>query len=144
MKFAHITGTRTQSQRRRAFTLVELMLVLAILALLAGIVLPKLTGTKARANKDAAKTQLSAFKTALDMFEADNSKYPKNLNDLVVKPRDAGADWHQYLEKIPLDPWEHPYVYVFPGRHNPNSFDLSSAGLDGTPGNEDDINNWDK
>jgi general secretion pathway protein G len=144
MKFAHTIGTRRQSQRRHAFTLVELMLVLAILALLAGIVLPKLTGTKARANKDAAKTQLSSFKTALDMFEADNGHYPKSLNDLMVKPRDVGSDWHQYLEKIPNDPWEKPYVYVFPGRHNPNSYDLSSGGPDMQVGNEDDISNWDK
>jgi general secretion pathway protein G len=143
MKFAQSIGPRMQAHRRRAFTLVELMLVLAILALLAGIVLPKLTGTKARANKDAAKTQISSFKTALDMFEADNGHYPKSLNDLMVKPRDVGSDWHQYLEKIPVDPWEHPYIYVFPGRHNQTSYDLSSAGPDGQAGNEDDISNWD-
>jgi general secretion pathway protein G len=133
--------------RRRAFTLVELLLVLAILALLAGLVLPKLAGTGERAKVKAAVAQLDAFKTALNLFEVENGHYPKGKNglmDLMVKPRDATTDWHKYLDtdKLPLDPWQHEYVYVFPGRHNPDSYDLSSAGPDGQLGNEDDINNW--
>lgn len=131
-------------QQRRAFTLVELLLVLAILALLAGIALPKLTGSKERANVSATKTQLDAFKTALDMFEVDSGHYPRGkngLNDLVAQPRDA-QNWHQYLDNVPLDPWGHPYIYECPGRHRPTSYDLSSMGPDGRAGTDDDINNW--
>ena len=133
--------------RRRAFTLVELLLVLSILALLAGLVLPKLVGTRLTAEKKTVIAQIGAFKTALDMFEVDNGTYPKGRNglqDLITKPRYASADWHPYLDKIPLDPWGNAYIYEFPGRHNKDSYDLSSPGPDGVPGNDDDICNWDK
>ncbi len=142
----HDTRGGMNRGRQHAFTLVELLLVLSILALLAGLVLPKLVGTRVTAQKKATITQIGAFKDALNMFEVDNGHYPKGkngLNDLVVKPRDASSDWHQYLDKIPLDPWEHPYIYECPGRHNPTTFDLSSAGPDGQAGNDDDIGNWD-
>lgn len=140
--------TRNGNNRRsHAFTLVELLLVLSILALLAGLVLPKLVGTKEKANIKATIAQIGAFKTALDLFEVDNGKYPpgrNGLNDLIVKPRYASTDWHQYMDKIPLDPWGNPYIYDCPGRHNPTSFDISSAGPDGQAGNDDDICNWER
>jgi general secretion pathway protein G len=131
----------------RAFTLVELLLVLSILALLAGIVLPKFVGQGEKAKVKAAITQLDNFKTALNVFEVENGHYPKGkngLNDLMVKPRDATSEWHKYLDAdaLPLDPWQHPYVYECPGRHNTDSYDLSSAGPDGQLGNADDVNNW--
>jgi general secretion pathway protein G len=116
------------------------------LAILAGLVLPKVTGTGTRARVQATQTQLKAFAQALDMFEVDNGYYPKGangLNDLVVQPRNA-SNWHQYMDKIPLDPWGHPYTYSCPGKHRANSYDISSAGPDGQTGNEDDITNWDK
>jgi general secretion pathway protein G len=143
----HDTEKRMNLSRRRGFTLVELLLVLAILALLAGLVLPKLAGTGERAKVKAAIAQEDAFKTALNLFEVENGKYPpgKNgLSDLMVKPRYATSEWHKYLDTdaLPLDPWQHPYVYECPGRHNTDSYDLSSAGPDGQLGNEDDINNW--
>jgi general secretion pathway protein G len=131
----------TQRSRASAFTLIELLLVLAILAILAAIVVPKFTGVTAGANKKAAIAQLSTFATALDMFEVDNGHYPKNLNDLMVQPRDA-KNWRQYMDSIPLDPWQHPYVYVFPGKHRPNSYDLSSMGPDGESGGNNVIANW--
>jgi general secretion pathway protein G len=147
MKIQFSTRTRLIRRSNHGFTLVELLLVLSILALLAGLVLPKLTGTKATADKKATVAQIAGFKNALELFEVDNSKYPpgkSGLNDLMVKPRYASQDWHQYMEKIPLDPWGNPYIYECPGRHNPNSFDLSSAGPDGKANTDDDITNWDK
>jgi general secretion pathway protein G len=133
-----------QPQRRRAFTLVEMLLVVTILGILAAIVLPRVVGTGDRARVQAAKTQISAFKTSLDMFEVDNGHYPRGkngLDDLVKQPKDAN-NWHQYMETIPLDPWQNKYLYEFPGRHNPNGYDLSSVGPDGKVGSEDDITNW--
>jgi general secretion pathway protein G len=149
MKITPKNDTREGMNRRRqgAFTLVELLLVLSILALLAGLVLPKLVGSRKTAEIKTTITQMGAFKEALEMFEVDNGGFPRGkngLNDLVVKPRDAGKDWHQYLDKIPDDPWGTPYLYEFPGRHNPNGYDLSSAGPDKQFGTDDDINNWDK
>ena len=134
-------GVRAKHQ---AFTLVEMLLVVTILGILAAIVLPKVMGTGDRARIQATKTQLGAFKTALDMFEVDNGHYPRGkngLDDLVRQPKDA-SNWHQYMDKIPLDPWNNKYLYEFPGRHNPNGFDLMSAGPDGRAGTEDDIVNW--
>jgi general secretion pathway protein G len=145
MKCEIMMKRQIKRQRRSAFTLVELLLVLAILALLAGIVLPKLTGSKEKANIAAAKTQMNAFATALDMFEVDNGHYPRGKNglrDLVNKPRDAGADWHQYLDSIPKDPWGNDYIYECPGKHRPTSYDLSSTGPLGKAGGDDNIVNW--
>jgi general secretion pathway protein G len=133
-----------RTARSRAFTLVEMLLVLTILAILAGIVLPKMIGRGEEAKKKATIAQLAAFAQALDLFEVDNGDYPSGrngLNDLKEQPRDA-RNWHQYLDSIPLDQWGHPYIYVKPGKHRPTSYDLSSIGPDGREGTEDDITNW--
>jgi general secretion pathway protein G len=129
---------------RGAFTLVEMLLVVTILAILAAIVLPKVTGKSQQAKIGAAKAQISAFKTALDMFEVDNGHYPKGkngLDDLVRQPKDA-SNWHQYLDTIPLDPWGNKYVYESPGKNLPSSYDIMSMGPDGKVGGDDDITNW--
>ncbi len=144
MKSLISTHYTKKRQRQQGFTLVELLLVLTILAILAGIVLPKMTGQGEKAKKNATIAQISSFATALDIFEVEQGHYPKGkngLNDLVVQPRDA-QNWHQYLENIPKDPWGNAYVYECPGKHRPNSYDLSSAGPDGKLGNEDDVFNW--
>ena len=127
------------------FTLVELLLVLVILATLAAIVLPRFTGTSQRARTTAAVTQISTFKTALNAYEVDMGNYPRSLNDLLVRPQNAGQNWHgPYLDSdtIPKDPWGNDYIYTFPGKHNPSSFDIMSAGPDGQVGTSDDICNW--
>ena len=136
-------------QSQRGFTLVELMLVLVILAILAGIVLPKFSGVSERGRVTAAQTQISTFKTALDAFEVDMGHYPSGHNgllDLIVRPRE-GVNWHgPYMQSdaLPKDPWGNDYVYECPGRHNPSFYDLSSPGADGRLGTEDDVCNWTK
>jgi general secretion pathway protein G len=102
------------------------------------MVLPKF-GSGSNSKVTAAHIEMSNFATALDMFQVDNGHYPNTLSELVVQPRDA-LNWRQYSESIPLDPWQHQYAYVFPGKHK--IYDLSSMGPDGKLGTADDINNW--
>ena len=138
-----------QNQRRRVqrgFTLIELLLVLVILGILAAIVVPKFSGRTEQARQTAAQSQIATFGTALDAFEVDNGFYPKGkngLSDLVQAPRDLQNWKGPYLKgQITLDPWQHPYVYECPGKHNPTSYDVASMGPDGRLGNEDDVTNW--
>jgi len=133
-------------QVSRGFTLVEMLLVLVILATLAAIVYPKISGRTEQAKNTAAQTQIANIEQALDQFEVDNGYYPKSgsLNALLEAPGDA-SNWRgPYLKKaVPADPWGNQYVYEYPGKHNQNGPDLSSAGPDGRMGTGDDINNWD-
>lgn len=101
---------------------------------------------KARHRK--ADIQIYGLSVAFDNFKADNGYYPAGTNglrDLIEKPAGANS-WHPYYiclnNTIPLDPWGHPYLYEYPGKHRTNSYDLSSAGPDGKFGTEDDIANW--
>jgi len=132
-------------RRQGAFTLVEMLLVLVILGVLAAIVYPKVAGRGEQARITATKSQIAAFKTALNLFEVDNGYYPKGRNgllDLVQKPRDA-VNWKgPYIENLPKDPWQNEFVYEFPGKHNPGSYDIMSLGPDGRAGTDDDIGNW--
>ena len=133
--------------RRAAFTLVEMLLVLVILATLAAIVIPKMAGRSQQAKVTAAMTQINSIEMALDQFEVDNGYYPKtgNLNDLLNQPAGASGWKGPYLKKgVPLDPWQNQYSYEYPGKHNNNGYDLMSAGPDGRPGTDDDLTNWDK
>lgn len=141
---SHSTSVRPS---RSAFTLIELLLVIAILAVLAAIVVPKFSGRTEQAREAAAKTQIASFGSALDAFEVDNGFYPRGksgLNDLIQAPRDAQSWKGPYLKmnEIPLDPWQKPYLYQAPGKHNPTSYDLSSMGPDGRENTEDDVTNW--
>jgi general secretion pathway protein G len=139
--------TDRRHPRGSGFTLVEMLLVLVILATLAAIVYPKLAGRSEQARVTAAQTQISSFSTALDAFEVDNGYYPKGksgLLDLVQQPRDA-QNWRGPYMKgsaIPNDPWGQPYIYEYPGKNNPGSYDLMSMGPDGRTGGDDDITNW--
>jgi len=135
------------SQSRSGFTLIELLLVLVILASLAGIVLPKLTGRSEQAKITTARTQISQFEVALDAFEIDVGRYPttvEGLRALVEKPTSEADGWQQpYLRRgIPRDPWGNDYVYRFPGQYNQDGFDLSSYGPNRKLGGDDDIMNW--
>ncbi|MFW6256058.1 MAG: type II secretion system major pseudopilin GspG, partial [Candidatus Sumerlaeota bacterium] len=112
----------TNRKKQKAFSLIELLLVMVILATLAAIVVPKFTGRSKEAKITAAKAQIGNFETALDAFEVDNGFYPEGdtgLQALVEEPSDA-KNWHgPYLKKgIPNDPWGNPYNYEYPGKNN--------------------------
>jgi general secretion pathway protein G len=138
-------------RRRRAqggFTLIELLLVVVIIGILAAIVVPKLTGRSEDARISAAKSTLNNMRTALSMYEVDNGKYPttdQGLQALLSKPGGAPEpkNWKgpylQNLSEIPQDPWGNPFAYLCPGAKNASGFDLFSAGPDGQPGTEDDV-----
>jgi general secretion pathway protein G len=128
-----------------AFTLVEIMLVVAIIGILAALVIPKIAGKSEQARETAAHADVTGgLKSALDQYDVDMGFYPSSLQDLLAPPHNA-KNWHgPYLDPavIPQDPWGNPYLYSYPGKHNPSGFDLWSAGPDGKSGDADDIGNW--
>jgi len=130
---------------RSAFTLIELLLVLVILGILAGIVVRHYGGTTERARVSAANADIHQFENALDAFEVDAGRYPSSdegLNALLVQPANVQS-WHgPYVKQVNLDPWKNPYIYRFPGTNNRNGYDLLSMGPDGREGGGDDIDNW--
>jgi general secretion pathway protein G len=148
MKLINTKKNRTNRMRRRAFTLVEMLLVVVIIGILAAIVVPHIAGRAEQAKETAAKADIATFSTALGIYDVDNGGYPKGRNGLqaLVQKPSGTQNWHgPYLENkttVPLDPWGNPYVYECPGKHNPNGFDLMSMGLDGRIGGDDDICNW--
>ena len=144
MKIQFRTPKSEHRTRRNAFTLVEMLLVITIIGILAALVVPKMVGRSEQAREAAAHADISSIKTALDAFEVDNGYYPKSLGDLLQQPGNA-KNWHgPYLDNVPQDPWGNPYVYTYPGRHNPSGYDLFSVGPDGKAGTDDDIGNWTK
>jgi general secretion pathway protein G len=137
--------TRRKARARSGFTLVEMLLVVTIIGILAALVVPKLAGSSERARKTTALADINGgIKTALGQYEVDNGFYPKSLQDLIVQPGNA-KNWHgPYFDppKLPLDPWGNPYIYYYPGKHNPSGYDLLSMGPDGKENTDDDLGNW--
>ena len=135
---------------RRGFTLLEIMIVVVLISLLAGMVGVRLTGTAGNAKKEIARAMVRGTLTqALEHFYLASGFYPtteQGLEALVEKP--AGApeptDYPDegYLKEIELDPWRMPYQYVCPGVHDKNGYDLWSMGPDRRSGTPDDIGNW--
>jgi general secretion pathway protein G len=121
--------------------------VLAILATLAAIVLPKFSGRTEQAKYTATVSQIAVFAIGLDAFEIDNSYYPSSADGLqaLVENSNDSEEWRgSYLQKgIPLDQWGGEYIYEYPGNRNQDGYDLMSMGPDGREGGDDDVTNWD-
>ncbi len=140
-------------RENRGFTLIEIMVVLVILGILAGLIVPRIMGRPDEARRMKAKIQIQSLETALQLYKLDTGNYPATEQGLqaLVEPPAAGElarSWREggYLEKgqVPKDPWGYDYVYLSPGTHG--DFDLLSYGADGTAGGDgknQDINNWD-
>jgi len=137
------------NRRRTGFTLIELMIVVTIIAALAAMVVPRLSGRSEDAKIAVAKADIETnVSMALKLYELDNGTLPtmeQGLDALMTKPTSSPApeNWKgPYLEKKPLDPWKRLYQYRFPGTSNTAGYDLFSFGKDGSEGTTDDIKNW--
>jgi general secretion pathway protein G len=140
------------NRNTKGFTLIELMVVIVILGILAGLIVPRIMGRPDEARRAKARIQMESIETALKLYKLDNGNYPtteQGLQALVEAPL-AGTlakNWRQggYLEKgkVPKDPWDNEFVYISPGAHG--DYDLISRGADGEPegeGKNKDITSW--
>lgn len=131
--------------RQSGFTLVELLLVLVILALIAGLVLPGIIGKAESAKAKAASSQISRISMSVESFYLDTGNTPSSLEELVSQPTDVTGWNGPYIKNSLLkDPWGQPYIYSVPGEHG--DFDIESLGADrqrGGEGRDADINSWD-
>ena len=136
--------------RFAGFTLIEVMVVIAILAILAALIVPKVMSRPDEARVVAARQDIAALMQALKLYRLDSKRYPtteQGLQALVAKPSQAPVpdNWKAggYVERLPMDPWGKPYQYLNPGLHG--EIDVFSYGADGALGGEGfdaDIGNW--
>jgi general secretion pathway protein G len=148
MKRRQMLRLRTTPNARRAgFTLIEVLLVLIILVIIGSLAVNVFTGTQDKASVNAAKSNVSLVRGAIDRYRLDMNKYPTKLADLWEKPSDTSAadKWGgPYMEQLKADPWGAEYQYSAQGKKNTDKFDFWSNGPDGQNGTDDDIGNWEK
>nr|WP_086938384.1 type II secretion system major pseudopilin GspG [Thaumasiovibrio occultus] len=141
-----------RKQKQKGFTLLEVMVVVVILGIMAAMVVPNLLGNVDVADQNKAVTDISQIETTLERYRMDNRVYPsvdQGLDALTAKPTSGPEPRNYpsepYLRRLPNDPWGNPYVYVYPGEKNANSYDVYTLGADGQEGGEGinaDIGNW--
>jgi general secretion pathway protein G len=119
--------------KRSGFTLIEIILVVVIIGILAGIAIPKLGGKSEKAMIAQAQANIAALSMAIQEYEIMNGEYPASLDALLDESKGG-----PFMEKkvIPTDPWGTPYQYTAPGSHNTHTFDLSCTHNDVV------VNNW--
>ena len=121
--------------KKSGFTLIEIILVVVIIGILAGIAIPRMGGKTEKANISQAKSNIEALSMAISEYEMMNGTYPSSLDQLLDESKGG-----PYMQKksIPTDPWGKPFTYAAPGSHNNHAFDLSCTSPKGTV-----VNNWD-
>lgn len=129
---------------RAGFTLMEIMLVVAIIAILAGLLINNQIGVLDTGKETAAKANMQTIRMNLVTYNMSAGNFPSSeqgLKALVTRPEGEPRplSWKKILDEVPMDPWGHPFVYERPGKKHPESFDIYSTGKDGKPGTEDDI-----
>ena len=148
MKSLSLASKRYRRAASRGFTLIELMVVLVIIGVLGALIVPNVLDRAAGARVTAARTDVNNLVQALKLYKLDNQRYPSNeqgLRALVAKPT-AGVippNWKPYLDKLPNDPWDHPYQYANPGVKG--EIDVYSFGADGQvggEGNDAEVGSW--
>ena len=137
------------SAARRAFTLIEIMVVVVILGILAATIIPQFMGTKEEAKIGTAKASIAELEAALERFQIHMDRYPttdEGLKALIEAPAGDDKKWRgPYIDQLRKDPWGNAYQYLYPGVHHTASYDLWSRGADGVDGGEGanaDIGNW--
>jgi general secretion pathway protein G len=135
-------------RNNHGFTLLEIMLVVMIIALLAGSAIYLMGGNLGYAQSVRVKSDIQAITTQLKLYQAMNGFLPtteQGLQALTVRPDSdpKPTQWRKLMDKVMMDPWQNPYIYENPGKHNQDTFDLYSAGPDRKQGTDDDIGNWD-
>ena len=147
-----MTSTKSNFQLQRGFTLIEIMVVIVIIGVLAALIVPKVMSRPDEARATAARVDIASIVQALNLYKLDNHRYPnteQGLQALVKKPTISPIpeNWkgNGYLERVPKDPWGHPYRYLQPGLHG--EIDVMSLGADGEvggTGSDADIGSWDQ
>ena len=130
-----------RTHRRSGFTLIEVMLVVVIIGILAGVAVVKFGGKTDQARVSRAQQDIANIGTALRMFELDMGEYPSSLAGLQQNPGGTKNWKGPYMEKLSKDPWQNDYQYQYPGSHNKDTYDLFSLGKDGTQSG-DDVTSW--
>ena len=133
---------------QHGFTLIEIMVVVVILGILAALIAPNVISRIDDAQNVKVKQDLRVIESALKLYRLDNFRYPDTeagLEALTTPPQDPNARWPAggYLERLPKDPWDQPYLYLHPG--NQGEFDVYTLGRDGQQGGEGldaDVGNW--
>ena len=131
-------------QRRlheRGMTLVEIMVVVVIISLVAGVVGVAVLNRLAEAQRRVAYTQIKSIGESLDLYKLSNRQYPATAEGLAALTQAKGKQ-QPFMTMVPKDPWGADYVYIYPGTHNRDSYDLMSYGPDGVQGGSDDVSNW--
>lgn len=135
------------ARNRSGFSLIEILIVVAIIGLLATVVIANFQGIFGGAEEDITRTKIAGFETPLLKYRIDTGSYPttqEGLNALISAPANKGSRWKgPYLKdgEQPTDAWGNPFHYRYPGTRNTGSYDLWSLGPDGTE-SADDIGNW--
>jgi general secretion pathway protein G len=130
-------------KNQRAFTLLEIMIVVSIIAVLLSLAIYKLKGNLEASKGVAVESDIQSIRTQLKVYESFNGFLPtteQGLQALVTRPSSEPqpSRWTQLFDSVPKDPWHSDYIYLNPGRKNPTGYDLYSAGPDRIPDTGDD------